>query len=393
MISFLISLAAAVVVAGSPLPPWQEGCLDIHAVNSARGECTFFILPDGTTMLVDAGEIVDIKPNKYKRATPKPDSLTRPAEVYIRYVKHFMPECCKGRLDYALITHYHMDHIGRGGEWISPDPVRGYELTGIAAVEAEIPVRLLVDRAWPHFHESRLEDTSKGSEFYPKFVEYACRHDGMKAEAFKVGSERQLRLRHRPCRYRNFRIKNYAASGIIWDGKQKVNLYEGKNMRENGASCCFLLSYGDFDYYTGGDAGGNSLIEVPVAQAIGRPIEAMKANHHLSLKTMKDETMRILQPMVIVTQSFADRDVQPDFKIVGRILSEELYSGPKYLYFTNIPQRQQDIHPEVYSRAAGMNGHVVIRVMPGGEEFYVYLLDDSDFEYRVLSVDGPFKCK
>ena len=43
---------------GEPLPLWAEGCLDIHLINSGRGECAFYILPDGTTLLVDAGEIV-----------------------------------------------------------------------------------------------------------------------------------------------------------------------------------------------------------------------------------------------------------------------------------------------------------------------------------------------
>ena len=26
---------------GKPLSAWAEGCLDIHAINSGRGECTF----------------------------------------------------------------------------------------------------------------------------------------------------------------------------------------------------------------------------------------------------------------------------------------------------------------------------------------------------------------
>lgn len=43
---------------GEPLPQWTEGCLDIHFINSGRGECAYYILPDGTTLLVDAGEIV-----------------------------------------------------------------------------------------------------------------------------------------------------------------------------------------------------------------------------------------------------------------------------------------------------------------------------------------------
>ena len=28
---------------GKPLSAWAEGCLDIHAINSGRGECTFYI--------------------------------------------------------------------------------------------------------------------------------------------------------------------------------------------------------------------------------------------------------------------------------------------------------------------------------------------------------------
>lgn len=43
-----------VAVVGQSLPAWTEGCLDIHSINTGRGESTFYILPDGTTMLIDA---------------------------------------------------------------------------------------------------------------------------------------------------------------------------------------------------------------------------------------------------------------------------------------------------------------------------------------------------
>ena len=42
---------------GKTLPALSEGCLDIHLINSGRGECNFYILPDGTTLLIDAGEL------------------------------------------------------------------------------------------------------------------------------------------------------------------------------------------------------------------------------------------------------------------------------------------------------------------------------------------------
>jgi hypothetical protein len=44
----------------------------------------------------------------------------------------------------------------------------------------------------------------------------------------------------------------------------------------------------------------------------------------------------------------------------------------------------------------GMNGHVVIRVAPKGadgkQQFYVYMLVDTDFGYVVKQADGPFYC-
>ncbi|MDR0844026.1 MAG: twin-arginine translocation signal domain-containing protein, partial [Tannerella sp.] len=41
------------------LPDWQDGFLDIHHICTGRGESTFIIAPDGTTMLIDAGDLGD----------------------------------------------------------------------------------------------------------------------------------------------------------------------------------------------------------------------------------------------------------------------------------------------------------------------------------------------
>ena len=49
--------------------------MDIHHINTGRGDCTFCILPDGTTLLIDAGEnnrvgerVVAAKPDDTKKA-------------------------------------------------------------------------------------------------------------------------------------------------------------------------------------------------------------------------------------------------------------------------------------------------------------------------------------
>ena len=41
---------------------------------------------------------------------------------------------------------------------------------------------------------------------------------------------------------------------------------------------------------------------------------------------------------------------------------------------------------------AAKQGHIVIRVHPGGNEFYVYALDDAGDDYTVTSIHGPYIC-
>ena len=76
-------------VIGQPLTPWSEGVLDIHHISTGKGNATFVIFPDGTTLLVDAGAATT--PIPY--ATAKPNDSRRPGEWVARYFP------CIGRPD------------------------------------------------------------------------------------------------------------------------------------------------------------------------------------------------------------------------------------------------------------------------------------------------------
>ncbi|MDE6624397.1 MAG: hypothetical protein K2K30_08445 [Alistipes sp.] len=372
---------------GKPLPVWSEGCLDIHAINTGRGECTFFILPDGTTLTVDAGEFSS-ESKRFRNVPQRPDTLTRPSHTYARYMKHFMPR--KDTMDYFLLTHFHMDHMGQLEPEYATAADGGYVLSGVTALYGELPFRELVDRAWPDYDSLACQAMSTAAlANYRRFVDYAAEHRGLKPGRLQLGSSSQFPLKYDAARYPDFRIANICANGCVWDGERIVDCYDGAPRKENGASCGILVQYGDFDYFTAGDAGSNTRVEYPCARSIGGSIEAMKAHHHLSPHTMEPETMEILQPDVVVTQSFYVRDIQPDREIIRR-LSE---SGATRLYFTNIDRSLTEVDPELYGRCAAIGGHIVIRVAPGGKEYSVYQLDDTDASYRVLRIDGPFTCK
>ena len=71
------------------LAPWAPGFLDIHHINTGRGNAAFFIFPDGTTMLFDAG---DRDPNAIDRYAPlkiapaRPDDSRSPGAWIAAYI-------------------------------------------------------------------------------------------------------------------------------------------------------------------------------------------------------------------------------------------------------------------------------------------------------------------
>jgi len=102
---FAGSQPAPALPAPAPLPAWTPGTLDIHHIVTGRGNSTFAQLPDGTTLLVDAGAV----PASIPYADPLPDGSRSPGAWIVDYVRQMHAAGAKARLDYALVTHFHND--------------------------------------------------------------------------------------------------------------------------------------------------------------------------------------------------------------------------------------------------------------------------------------------
>lgn len=375
------------------LPAWKEGYLDIHFISTGRGECVYYVLPDGTTLLIDCGEVETANP-KYPQVNPRPDSLTRATDAYNRYIRHFLPRVSRDSLDYMVLTHFHIDHMGALEKRFIRDPEGGYVLTGATSLSDKLPFRCVIDRSWPDYDPSTdvLFDKSTVKN-WARFMRFGTSHHHFEAQRFLLGSTSQLALRHRPEKYPDFRILNIAVNGRYWDGEKGVDPFDRRvaGPRENANSCAILLSYGDFDWYAGGDLHERTL-ELPMARSIGRRVEAMKAGHHMAWNTMDTLTLAVLQPRVIVCPAFDAH--KPWVKVLREnIFSDAGYAGPRSLYITSTHPRILEEMPELAEKAASLDGHVVIRVLQGGKEYYVYVLDDCDSKYRVVRRDGPFDCE
>ncbi|WP_040417259.1 ComEC/Rec2 family competence protein [Cyclobacterium qasimii] len=381
----------------SVFPAWEEGYLDIHHINTGKGESTFFILPDGTTLLVDAGATQRPKP---RVTDPKPNDSLTPGEWIARYIKHVMQGLPGENIDYALLSHFHYDHIGELYPEVKSSKNGTYKLAGISEVAEHVSINKLVDRDWPSYDYPKPA-TVDYMKNYIQFVNTSVDKRGMTAEQFKVGVSDQFALINEPEKYPNFEIRNIAANGQVWTGTgtNKRNHFppmesidESDYPDENLCSTAFRLSYGAFDYYSGGDLLARKLghwkdIETPVGLATG-PVDVCLANHHAYYDAMSESFLQAVRPRVHIIHAWAPSHPSPS--VLRRMSSTAIYPGPRDIFSTNIMDATRVVIGAGLDELKSQQGHIVVRVNPGGESYLIYILDDSEESFKITSIHGPY---
>lgn len=391
--------------AGQTLAAWQEGEMDIHHINTGRGNATFLILPDGTTLLVDAGALDPTEARTMgPRNTPAvPGPGRQPGEWIARYIRKVAKTPV---VDYALITHFHDDHMGTPAS-ISKKSPAGYALAGITEVAEFVPVKKLIDRGWPDYSYPRpVTDTMMRN--YRRFLDWQVKNNGLRVEASVPGRSDQIALLRNPDKYRNlFQVRNISANGEIWtgvgDGTRK-HFPELKDLRpeqypsENMCSIATRISYGKFDYFTGGDTPGVLQpgvpawhdVETPVARAVG-PVDVHILDHHGNRDSQNDFLLGALRPRVLVIPVWSSD--HPGHDVLDRIYSQRIYQGERDVFATGMLEANKLVIGEMLDRLKSNSGHVVVRVANGGDSYRVFVLDDSNEELKIKSVHGPYAAR
>lgn len=384
---------------GELLPPWSSGGLDIHHISTGRGGSALFILPDGTTLLVDAGAQVGESP---RFAAARPDGSRSPGEWIVRYLNRMLVHDPSPKLDYAFLTHFHSDHMGQVSEDARMSKSGAYKLTGITEVGESIPISLLLDRGWPDYqYPAPLEDPMMKN--YRAFLQWQADNRGLRVERFQPARRDQIVLKRRPEPYTNFEVRNLMANGEIWTGLGTVtrrhippleNIAAADRPSENMCSAGLRLSYGKFDYFTGGDIPGVPLegypswqdLETPVAQVVG-PVEASLLNHHGYIDSQNATFVGTLRPRVWILNVWDS--AHPTARVYSRLQSTRIYPGPRDIFATNMHEANRIVVVGL-DKMASLHGHIVIRVAPGGDTYKVVILDDSTESYKVKAVFGPY---
>ena len=369
-------------------PGWKSGELDIHFIQTGCGEQSFFIFPDGTTMLVDCGDFY--RPQYLQHVPRQPSAERLGGEWVSRYVQRLIP----GRaIDYFVLTHWHSDHCG--GPALRSEPTAdGRRVCGITRFAEDFDIRHYFDHQYPRSGVYAANPDDDSLAMMRAWIPYMQRRCGMEPHAFEVGALNQIRmLGADAAKYAGaFSIRNLHANCVYWDGKDGTVDYAPEYFRrhperegtisENALSLGFRLDYGKFSAYFGGD------IDYPdyenrLAQIIGK-VDVCKMNHHGCPTSMGREICRMLQAKLYLACLWSPNQVT-DVNLVN-MTSRELYSGPRWIcpgYLPKVKLREY-AGRDFMKDYLPVQGHTVVKVAPLGVSWEFFVLTAEDESMTVL---------
>lgn len=409
LVLLLLSPVFVMAQKGVALRPWSEGYLDIHHINTGHGDAAFMILPDGTTMLFDAGDMDDKGFNErlapLKATSLKPNDSKDAAGWIAHYIRQVHPQSQKPGIDYGLISHFHGDHYGNitpGSPWSAKGK---YQLSGITGVHEEILIAHIIDRASSDLSYPvdlrRYYADNHTFQNYLDFIEDQ-KSKGLQVSSLKVGSKGQIVLKVSPEKYPEFSVRGVKSNGTLWTGMGERNrtiftedsiLNQKGKFNENPLSLGIKITYGDFGYFTGGDMTGLQgyglsqwfNVESEVAKVTGET-DVTTMNHHGNRDAMNRDFIEALAPRVVVQQSWCSD--HPGQEVLHRL---NYYAQPTDVFATNMhSETQVTLGFWLKENYRSYSGHILVRVKPGGDSYEVIILDDTKTELEVINRFGPY---
>lgn len=385
---------------------WHKGEMDIHHIYTGRGEASFLILPDATTMLIDVGDHDPTVEQYALMAEAMPDRERRAGEYVARYVERVNPNGTQ--VDYLMISHFHNDHMGTAAApaRVSEGRDRNYYLTGVAEAGEWLRFGMLYDRGYPDYNYP-LPIADKHTDNYRAFAEYHKSQYGMQQERFEVGRLNQIALKNAPDKY-SFAVRNLAANGEVWSGKEgeSVRMYDlnpanltGYN-NENTKSIALRFDYGDFSYYTGGDicgslrdeSGRSVDVEARVGEACGE-VDVCKANHHSYKDAMSAGFLQAVKAKNYILNVWDQQHTQPE--LLERMITTEPAMEDYKIHSGYISQAmRQDFADEEWAESiCPEDGHIVIKAYDKGRKYKIYRLSARDEQMIITAIYGPYDTK
>ena len=265
-------------------PPAGQGKLLIDAIDVEGGAATLYITPEHQSLLIDTGWPADI-------GAKDPDSAQR---IIAAARRHGL-----SRLDYVLITHYHVDHVG-----------------GLPELFSQFPVGTVLDhgpnRETPPRDAKPAFAAMQPATLYPKYQEAIRGHQHRSlqpGDTLEIGS---LHLTVVTSDHATIDHPLPGAGEAIPEcaGMQPKDVDGGE---ENSRSVGLVMTFGPTRIVALGDLTWNMEKELVCPRDKVGPVDLLVVSHHGSNLSSSPALLHALEPRVAVMENGAKKggDVEP----------------------------------------------------------------------------------
>src|SRR5678815_1568812 len=321
MLNKLLVLIAILVLANATT---KARTLDVYFIDVEGGAATLIVTPAGESLLVDSGF-----------------PLQRDADRII----HVVRDVAKlKQIDHYLTTHWHRDHVG-----------------GIPMVAKVIPVKNFYDHGLP---------TAPAFDITPGYIELYRQAAKNNSVALKAGDELHLRDS-------SVHVQINAANGLVIGepagapqikncGADFKPILEDRT--DNANSLGFLMTYGPFKFYNGGDLTWNVENKLVCPDNLIGAVDVFQVNHHGVDNSNNPALVRALNPGVaIIGNGPRKGGDERTFKTLKEVPNVAIYQLHRNVRTTANAPAEYVANDEEFCRGE----FIKLSVAPGGKTYIV----------------------